>query len=282
MNRAWPTCTRMGTLRWLKLGMPSNSASVRTKGHSSGFSHASSCASVKLIIASADDLRDGLQRALDVLDQGRHHPGPGDGQHGHGRDHLGHEAQGRFIDLRGGLEHADQHADQQHGQQDGGGHQHQHVETLLAEGENLLCVHGSSTQVTKEAAREPSSRFHPSASTNSISLKGRATSTGDSIIIPRLISTLLTIMSMTRKGMKIRKAIWKALFSSLVTKAGTSTLKGTASGFTEASSLARRENSATSAWRVCLSMKPRIGTSARCSATSKPIWPLPYGCQASA
>eukprot|EP01137_Pigoraptor_chileana_P015462 Opistho-2@71420 len=91
MNRARPTRTRMGTLRWLKMGMPANSASVRTKGHSSGFSHASSCASVKLIIASADDLRDGLQRALDVLDQGRHHPGPGDGQHGHGRDHLGHD-----------------------------------------------------------------------------------------------------------------------------------------------------------------------------------------------
>ena len=43
--------------------------------------------------------------------------------------------------------------------------------------------------------------------------------------MPRLISTLATIMSITRKGMKIRKPIWNAVFSSLVTKAGTSTRK---------------------------------------------------------
>ncbi len=60
---------------------------------------------------------------------------------------------------------------------------------------------------TKLAANDPSSKFHPSASTNNISLKGRATNTGLSIIMPRLMSTLATIMSMTRKGMKIKKPI---------------------------------------------------------------------------
>ena len=78
-----------------------------------------------------------------------------------------------------------------------------------------------------------------------MSLKGSATITGESIIIPRLISTLATIMSMTRKGMKIRKPIWNALFSSLVTKAGTSTLKGTSALLTDGSSLASLAASAT-------------------------------------
>ncbi len=89
--------------------------------------------------------------------------------------------------------------------------------------------------------------------------------------MPRLISTLATTMSMIRNGMKIRKPIWNALFSSLVTKAGTSTLKGTSAVFTAGSSLARRANSITSDWRVCLSMNSRIGTSPRLSASSKAI-----------
>ena len=63
--------------------------------------------------------------------------------------------------------------------------------------------------------------------------------------------------------MKIRKPIWKALFSSLVTKAGTSTLKGTSVAGVAGSILARRENSITSDWRVCLSMNSRIGFSPR-------------------
>ena len=46
MNSARPTRTRIGTLRWLKIGMPANSASERMKGHNSGFSQASSWASV--------------------------------------------------------------------------------------------------------------------------------------------------------------------------------------------------------------------------------------------
>ena len=60
------------------------------------------------------------------------------------------------------------------------------------------------------------SRFQPSASTNSISLKGSDTRTGDSIIIPIDISTLATTMSITRNGMKTMKPIWNAVLSSLV------------------------------------------------------------------
>ncbi len=94
-------------------------------------------------------------------------------------------------------------------------------------------------QVTKLAASEPISKFQPSASTNSMSLNGNATSTGDSIIMPKDIRMLDTTMSMTRKGMKIMNPIWNADLSSLVTNAGTSTRRGAVSAVTDASSLAK-------------------------------------------
>jgi hypothetical protein len=53
---------------------------------------------------------------------------------------------------------------------------------------------------------------------------------GDIIIMPIDIRILATTMSMMRKGMKMAKPIWKAVFSSLVTKAGTSKRSGTSSG----------------------------------------------------
>src|ERR1035438_936885 len=129
-----------------------------------------------------------------------------------------------------------------------------------------------SLQLTKLEASEPRSRFQPSASTNSISLKGSEMSTGDSIIMPSDIRTLATIMSMMRKGRKTRKPIWKALFSSLVTNAGTSTLNGTSAVFTDGSILASLAKSMTSAWRVCFIMKSRTGLSPRRIASSKAIW----------
>ena len=51
------------------------------------------------------------------------------------------------------------------------------------------------------------SSVQPSASTNSMSLKGNETSTGESIIIPIDIKTLATTMSMIRNGMNTMKAI---------------------------------------------------------------------------
>ncbi len=68
--------------------------------------------------------------------------------------------------------------------------------------------------------------------------------------------------------MKIMKPIWNALFSSLVTKAGTSTDSGTFSPFTSAGSLASLANSCTSLWRVCFSMNSRSGAVPSFSAAS--------------
>ena len=53
---------------------------------------------------------------------------------------------------------------------------------------------------------------------------------GGSIIMPMLISVEETTKSMTRNGRKIRKPIWNAVFSSLVTKAGSRIVKGTSAG----------------------------------------------------
>jgi hypothetical protein len=68
-------------------------------------------------------------------------------------------------------------------------------------------------------------------------------------------------MSITRKGMKIMKPIWNAVFSSLVTKAGTSTRIGTCSALADSplSSLARRANRPDRLARL-LEHEPRIGS----------------------
>src|SRR3546814_20789072 len=70
----------------------------------------------------------------------------------------------------------------------------------------------------------------PSTRTNSSSLKGIEITVGDSIIMPSDISADATIRSMTRKGRKIRKPIWNAVLSSLVTKAGRRMETGTSFG----------------------------------------------------
>ena len=80
------------------------------------------------------------------------------------------------------------------------------------------------------AASVPTVSTQPSTSTNSRILNGADTSIGDSIIMPMDISTLATTRSMITNGMKIRKPISKAVFSSLVTNEATSTGNGIASG----------------------------------------------------
>ena len=69
------------------------------------------------------------------------------------------------------------------------------------------------------------------------------------------------------------KPIWYALLSSLVTKAGTSTVIGKSSALVPSGSLARRLKSCTSLWRVCFSMKLRIGSMPSVNAVSALIWP---------
>ena len=61
-------------------------------------------------------------------------------------------------------------------------------------------------------------------------MNGADTSIGDSIIMPIDISTLATTRSMITNGMKIRKPISKAVFSSLVMKEATTMGKGTSAG----------------------------------------------------
>jgi len=59
-------------------------------------------------------------------------------------------------------------------------------------------------------------------------LNGNEMIMGDSIIIPIDIKTLATTMSIIKKGIKIRKPIWKAVFNSLVKNEGTKIDKGKA------------------------------------------------------
>ena len=92
------------------------------------------------------------------------------------------------------------------------------------------------------------------------------------MIIPMLIRVELTTRSMTRKGRKIRKPIWKAVFSSLVMKAGIRTQVGTSARVFGCSRLARPTNSESSSSSVCLNMNSRSGSSARSSATLSLIW----------
>ena len=73
----------------------------------------------------------------------------------------------------------------------------------------------------------PTIRCQPSTSTKSINLKGRDIRMGGSIIMPMLKSTLATTISIIRKGTYSTNPIMKAVFSSLITKAGIITVSYT-------------------------------------------------------
>ena len=99
----------------------------------------------------------------------------------------------------------------------------QDPERLLGDADEIIGAvgnHLAQPHVPKEAASEPIVSAQPSTSTNSSSLNGIETIVGDSIIMPSDIRVDETTRSMIRKGRKIRKPIWNAVFSSLVTKAG--------------------------------------------------------------
>ena len=109
----------------------------------------------------------------------------------------------------------------------------------------------------------------PSMSTNNMILNGSEISTGDNIIMPMDMSTLATTRSMITNGMNSRKPIWNAVLSSLVMKAGTRMFSGTSSRFAKPLPPEMRTKVAMSDSRVCSSMNPLSGTTARSSAT----WP---------
>ena len=83
---------------------------------------------------------------------------------------------------------------------------------------------------------------------------------GESIIIPMAMSTLATTRSMIRNGMKITKPIWKAVLSSLVMNAATSTGSGTPAAVSGAGSPRMSRKSLMSCSRVWASMKPLSGS----------------------
>src|SRR6478752_1709576 len=142
-RKARPTRTRVGTLRWAITGSALNRARTRRNGQRIGVTHARTSASVNVSMAGlADDRGNRLQRALQELDQRGEHPRPGDRQHRDGGDDLRNERERRFVDLRRRLEDADDQADREHREQDRRRDHQQHVEALLAEGEDLLGVHG--------------------------------------------------------------------------------------------------------------------------------------------
>ncbi|MCY1251359.1 hypothetical protein D9M72_651130 [compost metagenome] len=89
--------------------------------------------------------------------------------------------------------------------------------------------------------------------------------------MPIAISTLATTRSMIRNGMKMVKPIWNAVFSSLVTKAGTRMLSGTSSGPCISGALAICANMARSFSRVWRSMKALSGSAALAAAASRLI-----------
>jgi hypothetical protein len=97
-------------------------------------------------------------------------------------------------------------------------------------------------------------RFHPSTRRNRRILKGIDIITGGSIIIPIDIRVLATTISITKKGIYNMKPIRNAVFSSLIMKDGTTTVKGRSVRFSGGSTLAILANSARSLSLVYVSM----------------------------
>src|SRR3546814_18685011 len=128
--------------------------------------------------------------------------------------------------------------------------------------QEIIGVHRVAAQVMNELARLPIVSAQPSTRTNSSSLNGSEMIVGDSIIMPRLISTVATTRSMTMKGRKMRKPIWNALLSSLVTNAGSATDHDTSAGDAEGPDVAIRANTVPSLVRVCFIMKSCRGATA--------------------
>lgn len=90
---------------------------------------------------------------------------------------------------------------------------------------------------------------------------------GGSIIIPMLMRTLATTISMMRKGMNSMNPISNAVRNSEITNAGMSAREGTAASLDGFGSFAARMKSAISFSRVCLNMNSRKGTIARVKAS---------------
>jgi hypothetical protein len=129
-----------------------------------------------------------------------HHPGEEEEQRQSHAQHLGNKHQGHFIDLGGGLEHADQHAGNKTHRKHGGGKKDGRFNGLHKKSGDKFWGHGRLLLQAKLLTNDPTIRCHPSASTKIISLKGRDTIIGGSIIIPMDKRTLATTMSIIKNG----------------------------------------------------------------------------------
>src|SRR5690606_34185325 len=204
----------------------------------------------------------------EVAQQG-HHRGAEDDEHDGDRRQLRDERQRLLVDRGRGLDQPDHQAYREAGEQHRGGDQRRGPEHAVGEREK----DGQLVHQTKLAAREPISSAHPSTRTNSSSLKGKDTSIGLIIIMPRLISTLETTRSITRNGRNSMKPIWNAVLSSLVTKAGSRIENGTSASEANFGASAMSANIARSVSRVWRIMNAWNWSPALEIACSAPICP---------
>src|SRR5690606_28040063 len=110
--------TRRGRNCAPNTGATMKQAPMRTKGQKYCASHASSCPLLTAIMvddraASSDEARNALEQLARVADEHLEHPGSSDDDRQRHADELRNERERHFVDLRGGLEHADQQADEQ-------------------------------------------------------------------------------------------------------------------------------------------------------------------------
>src|SRR5690606_31954133 len=263
--------TRVGTSWVPMIGITINIAAIRNNGSRNWPTQPLICSLLNSSIAprlSTDEVRNVLDQRLGVLHQLTHQPraGPDQGEQHHHQ--AWQKAQRLFVDLCGGLEHGHDKTDQQaryHRQADD---QHDQPERFAKQVNRHLGSHREPRYIVpKLAARVPMISAQPSTRTNSMILNGREMIRGESIIMPIAMRILATTMSMIRNGMKIMKPIWNAVFSSEVTNAGTRMVSGTSSTPARSVRLDSRTNSARSLSRVCASIKSRMGSSARLSAS---------------
>src|SRR5579875_54792 len=144
-----------------------------------------------------------------------------DDDDGDGGD-LRDQREALLLDLRDRLEDADEQPDDERHEQQRSRDLQREAHRLRGEADDGVLVHQ-----WKLWTRALMTRSQPSTRTNSRILKGSEMKVGGSMIMPMLISTDETIRSMIRNGRKMRKPIWKAVFSSETMNAGISTSVGT-------------------------------------------------------
>src|SRR5690606_32171358 len=111
---------RAGMPRPPTTGSTCSAAPTRSAYHSTAPSMANRSSPASVVsetvstAASADQVRDAVEQVDGERDHAPEQEVAGGGQHHHQAQGLDHELDGRFVDLGGGLQHADRHAQHQH------------------------------------------------------------------------------------------------------------------------------------------------------------------------